>query len=489
MRLAAVATLCAVMAAACSADAGTPDVGPVSSDPVPSTSVATTPPSDSGIPVILDYSPTVSDVGALLYLLSEPRVRLLAVTMPATGEAACDLGLQVTLRVLALYGRDDVPVACGSRVPPTAGVWPEAFLAGSRNLGFGLPAAIGVPDERDAPGLLADVIARADVPVVLVAVAPLTDLADALELDPGLTDGLDRIVIMGGAVDVPGNVFTGPVEWNVWIDVEAASRVLTADVPTTLVPLDATNDVPVPSTWRLVLERADGGPGLDALRRLAALFPAVTSGGFYLWDELAAMVAVDPTIVATASLPVSVVTTGPRRGATVHDPAGRELVVATGVPDPDLVYVRFLSGVAGEEVALHGRADEATVGYFTELRASFRSGSEVLQTFTERAFGEPFDADAAADALLAFGEALRDHADALVGIVPPADLESLHAEYASAVGEAIAFVGPFAERLRDADSAEAAFDEVGPLEFDRACEALTHEAAYRGFDLVLFCGR
>jgi inosine-uridine nucleoside N-ribohydrolase len=84
--------------------------------------------------VIVDYSPTVSDVGALLYLLTSPDVEVVAITLPVTGEARCDLGMEVTLGVLALLGREDVPVACDPDRPEDAGEWPIEFLTGMDSL-------------------------------------------------------------------------------------------------------------------------------------------------------------------------------------------------------------------------------------------------------------------------------------------------------------------------------------------------------------------
>lgn len=74
--------------------------------------------------VIVDYSPTVPDVGALMYLLAHPSVEVVAVTLPATGEAGCALGIEVTLGVLAMFDEQAIPVACDPDVPAHARMWP-----------------------------------------------------------------------------------------------------------------------------------------------------------------------------------------------------------------------------------------------------------------------------------------------------------------------------------------------------------------------------
>jgi inosine-uridine nucleoside N-ribohydrolase len=73
----------------------------------------------------------------------------------------------------------------------------------------------------------------------------LTNLAVTLTEHPELVSRIERVVIMGGAVDVEGNVPDTPrAEWNLYVDPEAARIVVESGVPILLVPLDATNDVP-----------------------------------------------------------------------------------------------------------------------------------------------------------------------------------------------------------------------------------------------------
>ena len=70
-------------------------------------------------------------------------------------------------------------------------------------------------------------------------------MARALEADAAALGRVGRLVIMGGAVDVPGNV-TPTAEFNMHVDPEAAAHVFAADVPIDLVPLDATHQVVLP---------------------------------------------------------------------------------------------------------------------------------------------------------------------------------------------------------------------------------------------------
>ncbi len=107
--------------------------------------------------IVLDYSPTVSDAGALLYLAAHPDVDLLAVTLPGTGEADCESGVHTTEALLVAAGRDGVPVACG-REQPMVGArdWPEEW----RNAHEGWADLL--PDVPDAA--IADAEQRSSAP-------------------------------------------------------------------------------------------------------------------------------------------------------------------------------------------------------------------------------------------------------------------------------------------------------------------------------------
>ena len=249
------------------------------------------PAGDEPVPLIVDYSPTVSDVGALIYLLSKPDVNVIGITLPSTGEAGCDVGVEVTMGILALFDSAGVPVACDPEIPSHANEWPEAFVGGNDSLALALPDPIAGADPRPADELIVSLLEEAERPVVVYAVAPLTNVANALEAVPGIAEKIEEVVIMGGAIDVAGNVGETGAEWNLWIDVPAAVKVMSSDVPVTLVPLDATNSVPTPGLWDLDVTAAAANPRTEYLAAMLSVFPTATSGGFYLWDELAATVA------------------------------------------------------------------------------------------------------------------------------------------------------------------------------------------------------
>ena len=298
-------------------------------------------------PLIVDYSPTVSDVSALLFLLSHPRVDVLAISMSEAGEAGCALGVKVTLGILAMFDREDIPVACDPEVPDHIHAWPAEFLAGHEKLLDGLPVPTASATDEAPSDLIARVAAESPRPVVLYAVEPLTVVAKALAEHPSLADDIERIVIMGGAVNVPGNVFDSSAEWNLYIDTQAAAAVIGSGIPVTLVPLDATNDVPVPNGYRKMIADHVQSDAIVYLGGLVDRFAAVTSGFYYLWDELAVSVAAGETFANFEEIPLMVVVGDSEDGRTVQTD-GEPATVAIGVKEPDLFYQHFLTTLAGQ---------------------------------------------------------------------------------------------------------------------------------------------
>ena len=203
-------------------------------------------PSLTPVRVVLDYSPTPSDAGALVYLASNRGVELLAVALPGTGESDCDVGVRTTRSLLTIAGRPNVPVGCGPNAPLVGHRdWPDAWRAEVNCWGDQVLQPVDARPALDTETLLVDTLTHASTPVTIVVVAPLTNQGVVLPAHPEFADTVDRIVILGGAVAVPGNVEASPnAEWNIYIDPEPARRVIATGIPITLVPLDATNNVP-----------------------------------------------------------------------------------------------------------------------------------------------------------------------------------------------------------------------------------------------------
>jgi pyrimidine-specific ribonucleoside hydrolase len=286
----AVALALLAVAAAC-----TPTAAPSEGQ---SASPGDTPASATVRPLLVDTDVAADDLVAISVLLGSPEVDIKAITVSGTGEAHCDSGVDVVLRLLERLQAPPIPVACG-RETPIAGdhtfpaEWRTAVDAGS---GLNLPTTALQPASGTAVGLITATASETPGLHVLT-LGPLTNLAEAIGADPTLAEGLASVTIMGGAVRVPGNLgFGGPAdndvaEWNIYVDPTAAQTVIDSGVAVRLVSLDGTNNVPVtPAFAKRVRDEATGAGG-QVLAELFAANPWMAEGGYYLWDPLAAAIA------------------------------------------------------------------------------------------------------------------------------------------------------------------------------------------------------
>ena len=434
------------------------------------------------VPVVLDYSPTVSDAGALLYLAAHPDVDLLAVTLPSTGEADCDPGVRITRALLTIAGRGDVPIGCGAAVPTEGrNAWPAAWRADANHLpGVVLPG-VAAETPVDANRLLTDVLRDAERPVTIVAVGPLTNLALLLAGEPGTTDRIERVVTMGGAVHVAGNVEAAPdAEWNYHVDPPATRDVLTSGLDVLVVPLDATDDMP----WtRALISRlgASTHPIARAEHQIVSSRPSLD--GIFLWDELTAVAALEPSSITTEPMTLAVADDG----SLVVDPDGAPVSVATAahVDAATAELLRVLNG--GDPLEFAALTDVETT-YFDSLAASMIELAAGLEGITEPpAGGTPHEvARFRVETFWTVLDAIRSE---LAALEPPSTVDSRHHEFAGAVADAVAIEDELLAAIDRADSDdpwslfETALAETDPDLPDRllgSCHGLEEYAIVRG---------
>lgn len=224
-------------------------------------------------PVVIDTDPGVDDALALLLAWSSPEIAVHALTTVA-GNVPLAAATANARRLVALRQPSPVPViAAGAAAPLARELVTATYYHGDDGLGdvADWPAMANLAP-ASATQVLAEMARRFGPALVLVALGPLTNLARALDADAAALRGAGRVVVMGGAVAVPGNV-TAVAEFNIHVDPEAAARVFAAELPLDLVPLDATR--------RVVLPRARLQQALArAPRPLAARVEAFTARSF-----------------------------------------------------------------------------------------------------------------------------------------------------------------------------------------------------------------
>ena len=300
--------------------------------------------------VIIDTDAGIDDAMAIQLAFAHPDLDVLGLTT-VFGNVHVR---KATLNALALVGMAGAgcPVAEGAAVP-----------LGDRVDETGLPALgpAGRADLRDAARLITRTVRDHPGAVTLVAIGPLTNIAMALRREPEIVRLVDRVVVMGGAVERRGNV-TEWAEFNIWRDPHAAVEVLSAPWPVTLVGLDVTERTRcTPADLARLAEEA---PGICTFLNQAARAHfgwdrgKGVDDGFALHDPCAVLAAVEPRLFGTREVPISVVTEGEQMGRTITDPASGTPVRVCMQVDAVALLDRFLSVLAIADGRCAGRLVE-----------------------------------------------------------------------------------------------------------------------------------
>jgi purine nucleosidase len=251
--------------------------------------------------VILDTDPGVDDAMAMLYLAASSNIRLHSITT-VFGNAAVSQTTRNARYILQRF-KIDIPVWYGADGPLTGERHiPELKVHGEDGLGnTGIAnEAPDLLDDKPAWKHICDTVMANEGRVTILAIAPLTNLALALRHQPEIAQFVDQVVVMGGAFGTRGR--TGNIrpyaEANFFYDAEAASEVLSADWPITIVGLDVTEDCIM--SRALVQElSATGGDAGAFIRQISHGYEAIYReydgiDGFCIHDVAAAVYVVAP---------------------------------------------------------------------------------------------------------------------------------------------------------------------------------------------------
>lgn len=253
--------------------------------------------------VILDLDTGIDDALALTYTIGLPDVELLGVTT-TFGNVTVDTAVKNTINILDLLGKSDIPVYEGA---PHA--WkddsyePDEILHRIHGHNGIANVDLGEPKRRKEDISAVDFIIKAaekyGKELTLITTGPMTNLADAIKKNRNAVEKIGKIVSMGGALTVPGNVGRF-AEANIISDAHAAKYVLESDIPVVIVGLDVTMKTlftaPNVENWRQIQTKAG-----EVITELATYYYTNESEdsefGGAMHDPLAVEVAVNPDIV------------------------------------------------------------------------------------------------------------------------------------------------------------------------------------------------
>jgi pyrimidine-specific ribonucleoside hydrolase len=288
--------------------------------------------------IIIDTDAGSDDILAIAFLLSHPSVHVDAITI-ANGLAHVDAGARNLTRLVELSGRTNLPVFAGRPTPLKGSAeFPREWRKTSDDLpGVALPPSSRPPARETAADYLIEYLKDQKHRVRILALGPLTNLAEALEREPSVARSIQEIVIMGGAIQVPGNLGDGGLfqtnnktaEWNIFVDPYAARIVFHSRIPILLVPLDATNKVPIDLAFLRDFQAHAVSPlGRVAAQVLETDRESIVGHYFYAWDPLAAVALLHPEVVKSSRLHIDILQDSPAEGRTVQTPGSPNAEVA-----------------------------------------------------------------------------------------------------------------------------------------------------------------
>ena len=281
---------------------------------------------------LVDCDPGVDDTLALAMGFASPFFRYDAVTT-VHGNVSARLAYRNARRLTAFL-RDhlespvlDVPVYPGAPLALDGSRMNRSesrAIHGPEGMGAMFDKKRRLPrpgrgSSKPAWEVMVEEAARRGSALTIIMLGPLTNLALALRRAPGVFTRVKRIVVMGGAARMPGNV-TPAAEFNIYCDPLAAKELFSSGLPVTMVGLDVT---------RRALLRVDefegGGPFRAALRDLIKVYARFAkkrrgAEDITLHDPLALAVAMRPDLVETTPCRVDVdASRGIARGMTLVD--------------------------------------------------------------------------------------------------------------------------------------------------------------------------
>jgi len=267
--------------------------------------------------VIIDQDaagPGGTDMQAILALINSPDTEVLGITV-LTGDGWRDEEVQHTLRLLEIIGRTDIPVLPGAAFPLVNSkeyiakwetLYGKVIYQGAWNYAKGHavhgpyeipPMPEGAPTTKasteDAAHFLVRMVNKYPHEVTVYAAGPMTDLALAIALDPRFAEFTKELIVMASSInpqtDDPEFALTPKREFNFWMDPEASRAVLHAHWPRLVL---TTVDISVKTRMeKSLIEQVRKSP------TPAAQYVAKYAEANYLWDELAAVAWLHPSII------------------------------------------------------------------------------------------------------------------------------------------------------------------------------------------------
>ena len=209
--------------------------------------------------IIIDTDPGIDDALAIFLACAAPELDIRAITTVA-GNVGINRTTRNALQLAALAGHAGIPVYRGAD-RPIRGSWTTIEdIHGQNGLGDVVLPASPRGESGSAVDMLAALLGdAAPDSMTLVLIGPQTNVALALQRDPGIAKAIREIVVMGGSLSPEGGNSTRFAEFNIHVDPVAADIVLKAGRPMIWAPLEVARQASIDALW-IDLLRAVGRP-------------------------------------------------------------------------------------------------------------------------------------------------------------------------------------------------------------------------------------
>jgi inosine-uridine nucleoside N-ribohydrolase len=247
--------------------------------------------------VVLIADPGIDTAFAIALALHDPNLDVLGI-LPCAGnvpalQAAANVQILIDQFDPRKWPRTAAPLQVEYELDGTA-------MQGDDGLGnLNLPITVR-HQQLPADKVLSEIVRQHPREVSVLCLGPVTTVARAFDRDPDLPSLLDKLILVGGCWNEPGNA--GPVsEFHFYLDPDAVRRVLRSGVHPYIVPLEVTRRLVLSPTELLELPNPESKT-CSFLRKIVPHALRTSSHlygieGFHLKDVLA---------VAAISLPGSI---------------------------------------------------------------------------------------------------------------------------------------------------------------------------------------
>jgi purine nucleosidase len=289
--------------------------------------------------IYFNHDGNVDDLVSLLLLLEMPDINLTGVGVVGA-DSYLEPAVEASQKIIDLFGADKGLAVAASNSRPVNQFPKEWRLSAFSFNDFPMlnehrpvqtPVA-PLPAHLD----MIEKLQQTDGKTTLVMTGPLSDLARALEVDPTITQKIEKLFWMGGTMNNQGNVSEpsqdGTMEWNAYWDPEAVKTVWDADIDIQMIGLESTDQVPLTVELRNHWADLRRYRAIDLIGQGYALVLSYEANStYYLWDVLTTVSSHYPEIVTSKLVHGDVLTSGHGAGRTFTSKNGRPITLVTSV--------------------------------------------------------------------------------------------------------------------------------------------------------------